>query len=163
MTFDTTSTLLIHKQMASEPQTTASKLSNKCSVIRTPQQQVAHGVNSRLAGRFFFSLWIFIFYFSILFKAATGFTIDIHWRHHHIGGGNSALWTNRSQWSELYKAPSTKCLSSSGTFSDDYECSDWRGTDCGRWALIAQRLMGVNSQVLMRLLLFGYVLFSCFL
>ena len=35
------SVLLIHKQMSPDPHTNASQLSNKCPVIRTPQQQVA--------------------------------------------------------------------------------------------------------------------------
>ena len=33
----------------------------------------------------------------------------VRWRRPHIGWGGSAPWTNTSQWSELYKAPSTKC------------------------------------------------------
>ena len=46
-------------------------------------------------------------------------TLTPHWagwpaaaigRHRcHIGGGSSAPWTDTSQWSELYKVPSTKC------------------------------------------------------
>ena len=51
------SALLIHTQMSSDPHTNASKLSNKCPVIRTPPQQVALMRQFR-----FFFLPKFLFY-----------------------------------------------------------------------------------------------------
>ena len=72
------SVMLIHTQMSSDPHTNASKLSNKCPVIRTPQKHLVLLRQFKVGRRFFFFIQIFIFYFSILFKAETGFTIDIY-------------------------------------------------------------------------------------
>ena len=81
--------------------------------------------------------------------------------------------TAPSYWRrELYKTPYTKCYTLMPhlhiKFTDEQIYSGNREEPnkhslmimnivTGRWALMAQRLMGGNSQALMRLLLFGYI------
>ena len=61
------SALLILKQMSPDPYTNGSKLSNKCPVIRTPQQQVAL-LSQFKAARTFNSPLNFLFFIVLFYS-----------------------------------------------------------------------------------------------